>query len=382
MELALDDKPVLKLTSVQEGSLPASVGADSFLPNGLRKLLGASTSEFRYARDSYLLTAIEASKERFDCFAALRNVELEPQLPSRLLFRCDDDSIVARTLRWFDDSKLGDEIRDEPGWPVAGKAKANYHPQEPEKPATLDGMYVTAFRDYLQCPYRFYLRHVLQLKTAHEARSEMDYRAFGSLIHEALENFGKSELRDCEDEREIEEFLQKEVYKIVVRNFDDPQLPTLQMQQQQARIRLRAFARWQTEQCTKQGWKIRFVEQNFREENAFALEVDEKPFRLMGKIDRIDFCERTETWRIVDYKTSNVGKTPEQAHREKDGSWIDLQLPLYRHMIRSLNLEGNLELGYISLPKVSKKTAWSKADWTPEDLHTADLFGLRRDPQH
>ena len=34
-------------------------------------------------------------------------------------------------------------------------------------------------------------------------------------------------------------------------------------------------------------------------------------------------------WLLLDFKTSDSGKKPDPAHRRSDGTWLDLQLPLY-----------------------------------------------------
>ena len=40
---------------------------------------------------------------------------------------------------------------------------------------------------------------------------------------------------------------------------------------------------------------------------------------------------------VVDYKTADRGDKPQQTHRKGD-EWIDLQLPLYRHLVRAAKL--------------------------------------------
>ena len=50
--------------------------------------------------------------------------------------------------------------------------------------------------------------------------------------------------------------------------------------------------------------------------------------RVTGRIDRIDHHPDLG-WRLIDFKSSDSGTTPDKAHRKSD-RWIDLQLPLYR----------------------------------------------------
>lgn len=53
------------------------------------------------------------------------------------------------------------------------------------------------------------------------------------------------------------------------------------------------------------------------------------------------FMPRSNKFRILDYKTGDSGKGPDEKHRRKDKSsgkwqWTELQLPLYRHLLLSV----------------------------------------------
>ncbi|HEY5312471.1 MAG TPA: PD-(D/E)XK nuclease family protein, partial [Pirellulales bacterium] len=118
------------------------------------------------------------------------------------------------------------------------------------------------------------------------------------------------------------------------------------------------------------GWKIAHVECGF-DDNPVPFDVDGKPMQLSGRIDRIDLHEPSGRWMVLDYKTADSPKTPEQAHRH-DGQWIDLQLPLYRQLAAALSAPADLGLGYIVLPKVVAKAGLCEAAWTAEELATAE----------
>ena len=74
---------------------------------------------------------------------------------------------------------------------------------------------------------------------------------------------------------------------------------------------------------------------------------------------------------IFDYKSSNRAEPPDKTHREK-GQWVDLQLPLYRHLAKGMGVAGPFQLGYIALPKDTTQVGELLADWTEEDLADAD----------
>ena len=93
--------------------------------------------------------------------------------------------------------------------------------------------------------------------------------------------------------------------------------------------------------------------------------------QIRGRIDRIDYHEATKRWMVFDYKTSDHVKPPEKTHRAEQG-WIDLQLPLYRHIVKLLGIHEPVSLGYILLPKETEKTKEYCAKWTDSDLEVAD----------
>jgi hypothetical protein len=105
--------------------------------------------------------------------------------------------------------------------------------------------------------------------------------------------------------------------------------------------------------------------------------VDGKPFTVQGRIDRIDYHETQRKLCVVDYKTADSGDKPQQTHRKGD-EWIDLQLPLYRHLVRAAKLPVGvstdlpIELGYIVLPLDLKSVGLILADWDEAMLRSAD----------
>ncbi|MCA9068488.1 MAG: PD-(D/E)XK nuclease family protein, partial [Planctomycetaceae bacterium] len=78
---------------------------------------------------------------------------------------------------------------------------------------------------------------------------------------------------------------------------------------------------------------------------------------------------------ILDYKSSDSGASPEEKHRDKEGNWTDLQLPLYRHLVQAV--EGlpkteSVKLGYIVLPRNTESIGERLAEWTTAELDDAD----------
>jgi ATP-dependent helicase/DNAse subunit B len=149
------------------------------------------------------------------------------------------------------------------------------------------------------------------------------------------------------------------------------------VQIQQLRRRLHAFADQQIYR-NEQGWRIVRSEVEVTAGNCI-FDVDGQPFFLTGRIDRIDQHEVSGDWAIWDYKTSDSGYPPERTHRKRN-EWVDLQLPLYRYLAAHvdegtksiLEVDGKIQLGYVQLPKSIADVRFAPAEWTVEELLTAD----------
>jgi ATP-dependent helicase/nuclease subunit B len=98
----------------------------------------------------------------------------------------------------------------------------------------------------------------------------------------------------------------------------------LLLQERILTARLREVANRQAE-LARDGWRIHAVEDRL---DALLDIPGESPMPVRGRIDRIDHHPELG-WRLIDFKTSDSGKTPDRSHRTRD-RWIDLQLPLYR----------------------------------------------------
>jgi hypothetical protein len=109
--------------------------------------------------------------------------------------------------------------------------------------------------------------------------------------------------------------------------------------------------------------------------------VDGDPVFLSGRVDRIDQHSETGEWRVFDIKTGE--KAPQvRSVRLRDGRWTDLQLPLYRWLLKDLQGRGGesleppaadtaVSLGYLPLPKGDVPIEPDLASWTSEILETA-----------
>ncbi len=377
LELIWNDAPAMIVTGFNEGAIASPVGRDLFLPNALRQRLPLEDNERRLARDSYALGLLAASRRDLHIVAGRRSPENEPLVPSRLLFCCRDGDLPARAMRLFTPANESSRRVLLPGSlrPAVNSGLQVPRPDPLAEP--INEFRVTEFKDYLACPYRYYLRHRLGLDALSDAAEELDPGQFGSLLHEALQGFGTSAAKDSDDADEIRDCLFTLLGELAARQYAEGSQPAVPVQIELAKLRLAEFAKKQARRRSD-GWRIKHVEIKFGQSDdsrpAGEMVVDGTPAALIGRIDRIDEHESSGRWAVLDYKTSEKAEPPRKAHNNADG-WTDLQLPLYRHLIQSLDdcpAADHIELGYVHLPKGLKQVNFTMADWTAAELAAAD----------
>ncbi len=373
LELHLDDAPALIITGVNEGRLPASVTADAFLPDSLRRHLGLTDNARRYARDAYALAAICRSRPSVTLISGRRSAEGDPLAPSRLLLAGPHAQLPARVQRFFRKLPVTTQMIP-PRWGFTGESRIIVPPKAIAPLEPITQLSVTAFRDYIACPYRFYLKHILHLERLDDQGEELDGGAFGSLAHDVLRTFGASDAAKSTDPARIRRTLSDALDDQVRRSFGSEPPPPVRVQVEQLRSRFDALAEKQSKHAAE-GWRIAHTEISFRKTPAL-LDVDGVMFNLTGRIDRIDQHETTGDIAVFDYKTGDQADPPDKTHR-KQGEWIDLQLPLYRRLARVLNATAPVKLGFILLPRSPGDVGFQIADWTDADLAAAEDVAMQ-----
>lgn len=378
LELQLDDAPTLIVTGFNEGNIPASSNGDALLPNELRSELGLMHNDRRSARDAAALTAILHSRPHVTLIAGRHGAEGDPLMPSRLLLRCPKEKLPARVQRFYPENR---PLRIMPiAWSHASENRLLIPPPLPlEKP--FKRLHVTAFRAYLACPYRFYLRYVLGLGAASDEAIELDGAQFGNVMHNVLEAFGQHGPNHSVDSDEVLDFLEQQLADVSLEQFGPDPVATVQIQLEQMRQRLRTFAHWQVSEVA-QGWRI--VPSHTEKRLSATLDVDGETIDIVGRIDRIDCNESNGgVYRVLDYKTSETASAPLAAHcpgtrRRKSADtdsvreieWVDLQLPLYQHLTSQLGITSP-SLGYVRLSKDPRAELLAHADWNQAEIDDA-----------
>ncbi len=364
LDLAFDDAPNLILTGFNEGIVPSSKSSDLFLPNETRRELGLEDARRRFARDACLTSALAASKRNFFVVFGRRSLQNDPKTPSRFAFATTPENVPPRICRFFagggsnDLAELearqlgrpfpkappvadaGNDVENatanadaesvetpiqptstESAEPVLAVGPTSPSPSEAPRPVGFSvpilrttgpapsKMKVTEFRDFLACPYRYFLRRALNLRAAApETTAEMNAAAFGTLAHDALRDFGVApEICDSTDADAISAWLSQRLDVVASRYFNELSSPFVRVQIEQIRSRLDAFARWQA-LWRRSGRQIKFVEASPRSGSITFDVGGGRPVEIFGRLDRIDYDPRENRWFVFDYKTFDTAK--------------------------------------------------------------------------
>jgi ATP-dependent helicase/nuclease subunit B len=381
LELFHEPGSHLILCGMNEGMVPARSGGEPWLGEASRERLGLIKDADRAARDAYhFMSMLEARRDggRVDVICGKSGAGGETLLPSRLLLASDRKDLPERVKLLFREVEL----------PEAGMrwhADWKWTPRAADPPARLN---VTSLGDYLACPFRYYLKHVVRMRSAEPERAEWNARDFGTVAHEVLERWGRdTEAREFEKTEAIHAWLSAELDRVVAEWFGKRVPLAIRIQTESLRNRLLWLSRVQAVNRVE-GWEVIDVERKV-----------ELPVGDANMIDRVDRHRETGKLRVLDYKTGNVDSV-DKAHRKKLGLtsalpahlnldcpavyegeekgktvnflWHNLQLPLYASALVTRG-EALPTPCYFTLRSTAAEVAIH--EWT--DFEAADLDAAR-----
>ncbi|SHJ81709.1 PD-(D/E)XK nuclease superfamily protein [Rubritalea squalenifaciens DSM 18772] len=387
LELIYDPAPHVFLVGMHEGAVPESLPENSFLPENFKESIGMPGAKQRYARDSYLMHALWESRASVDVVVCKVNDAGDPKTVSRLLLRTSGQDLAERVKLLFGEAQ--EKAPNPSAWTRDWKLKIlerdnPYRVEDNEKVRTLSP---SALRDYLKCPFRFYLKRVLKMERYQAGKMELNAMDFGNVVHEVVETFGRDEeIRESTKAQEIAAYFDAVLDRVLESRYGSEPSLAIRIQVESARERLRALAHKQADQRAD-GWRIQHVEFSIGErkegKESLPWQVGGHPVNMV--LDRVDRHEVTGQIRILDYKTSAKAKTPMMAHLTKwveeecrpllgellplatgrgkkliENRWKDLQLPLYAWFaMEHFKSDEIPEIGYINLPKAVSETEFS-----------------------
>ncbi|MCB0339179.1 MAG: PD-(D/E)XK nuclease family protein, partial [Bdellovibrionales bacterium] len=361
LDICFDDAAAVVICGLNEGRVPEVINAHQFLPNNARRALGLTDNSFRLAREDYYLSALTATRSMVGIIAGRRSEEGNPLALSRMLLTKWNIEKAAKVVSMFYEGETNFDNEDT----IQGLKFAQEWPPKPSLTASISEVSVTSIKDYLACPYRFYLKHVLRLGEFDDSLHELDPLKFGSIAHDILAKFSRSDVALSSSASEIKEFLFEQVDLYNASHFGDGALAAVYLQLEILKERFALFSEWQAN-WRAQGWRIEHTELALPRE-VCRFSRDSASIDLRGRIDRIDIHEATNERILFDYKTGNLPQSPEQTHRNKK-EWVDIQLPLYESLLGKAGIVVS-RLGFIPLSADQNQMLEPMfAEWSREDL--------------
>lgn len=325
LEIPYLEADELLVVGFNEGVVPEAVVGHPFLPDALRRKLGLPDNESRTARDRRILSLALAGRDPAAVTFFFHNLDAagDVKKPSRLLFETADDTDLIARVRRFYGLRAGtaeDRAFELPeSWKLALPVPPAHEELLTLSPTRLDR--------YLKCPFTYYLsrKDILGDKRMNDRAEELESFEYGNLAHEALEEWGRSELKDSEDAEAIATFLEERVDALLAARFGTEIPSIVGLQGESVKRRLRHFAPVQVARH-RAGWTVVAVEEK--------LEIRYGSTLFKGKVDRIDYNPTTGAWCVIDYKTwDKAEKEKTETYDANKGVWRSLQLAFYCAML-------------------------------------------------
>lgn len=223
------------------------------------------------------------------------------------------------------------------------KALALFGPERDEKP----GISVSRLESFAGCPMKHFLQYGMNIMP----RQEYEIKAFdiGNIYHDILDRFFKTvsekkmELKEFNDERVLDSLIDKLMIEATEAGRFDFSVAGSKNEYMYEQMKdvIRNNLKIIIYQLSKGRMKPLSTECSFGMKNHDvhsypAYDIEDSPFKLKGKIDRVDVLEEDDQniYRVIDYKS---GKTSFNETKVAEG--LQLQLMVYLSAI--LNSEKN-----------------------------------------
>jgi ATP-dependent helicase/nuclease subunit B len=383
LELYYEPGRHLVMCGINDGKVPARSSGAPWLGETGREMLGLLTDAMRAARDAFLFNAMVTARHadgRVDVICGKAGAGGETLLPSRLLLTTDRSALPLRVKTLFREIEPPEAgLRWHADW------QWNVRQLDPPKRIS-----VTSITDYLACPFRYYLKHVIGMQTPETSRVEWNARDFGTVAHEVLERWGNDlQARELEKPEPLHAWLAAELDRVVAEWFGKHVPMAVRIQTESLRQRLAWLARIQARDRAT-GWQVVDVERK--------VEIPVGDSLIVAKIDRIDRHRESGELRVIDYKTGKVDAV-EKAHRSKiiassvlpahltdspalhpglaagkpvNFRWKNLQLPLYAAALLRRDATMPRPCYFTLGATVGDVAMLEWADFSLADLHAAE----------
>ena len=180
----------LLLLSVEEGNLPRSAYANSFIPETLREAFGMTTQKHRIAVYAYYFYRLVQRCKHLTCVYNESTNEGVQHEMSRFLRQMLAETNIPIKTRWLRSEpkpKVAQPIMVEKTPEVMQHLRHRYDLSLP------DGEHITlspsAINTYMECPMQFYLNNVLRIRREDDPEEGISADIIGNIFHDTAEFF-------------------------------------------------------------------------------------------------------------------------------------------------------------------------------------------------
>ncbi|MCT4616345.1 MAG: PD-(D/E)XK nuclease family protein [Marinifilaceae bacterium] len=300
----LDFKHIIML-SVNEGNLPKTSAAISYIPYNLRKGFGLPTLDFQDSIYAYYFYRMIQRSETINILNTEISDGLNSGEKSRFIYQLKyDNRFELREIK--EDGSIG--VNQKQALSVSKNKRIL------EKLASYtnkNSFSASALNVYLNCPMQFYYQYMLNLKEYDEISEVVDPRAFGEILHYVAELIYTPFMNKQVEKIDIENILKDSNYiRSLITNafaksyfkFDETEAVSINGQNlliyEIIEKYIKKLLNIDKDSCP-------FIISGLELKSKMKVQIDENTsVNLQGIIDRVDI--KDDKYRIIDYKTGQA----------------------------------------------------------------------------
>lgn len=334
------------IPSMNEGLFPKRSEKDLFINQAVRKALGIPYDKERANLYYYYFTELTSGKKEV-CISYVE--EEKRDIRSRFIdFLLDTGAVVDQAKIRLNNTAIE----------IAQREVIKDHDliRSLRNQLSSRGLSPTHLKDYRECPYRFYLRYLLCIQEPKEIIEEAGPAEWGTVIHNALQNFYKYDFPRGIMEKEFEKAksqLYKRLYSALKNKLAHIPKQVSFLDLQMYKKRMDKFLRSDIERF-EEGFRI--VTDKIEKQIMEKIMVNDIEIKLFGYPDRIDV--NNDKYYLIDYKS----KAPSRKKYQIGDDFTEFQLPLYGLMISDGDYSNIGGLAYYEISKDTTFISLVRAD--------------------
>ncbi|MFC2151476.1 PD-(D/E)XK nuclease family protein, partial [Bacteroidota bacterium] len=308
LETRLLDFENLFITSINEGVLPKTEAALSFIPYNLRRGFGLPTIEHQDAIYAYYFYRLIQRAKNVTLIYNSSSDGMQTGEMSRFLYQLkyeSDFDITEKSLRYDINITQPKEIRIEKSEEINKRLSQYFSSNKGTKCLS-----PSALSTFIRCKLRFYFRYLADLKEQDEITEEIDAPLFGNILHEAMDYLYKDFVNIEVSAKDLQK-LAKDKTKLesaINHAFKKEYFKSNKTDYSGKNIIIREVIEKYIYQILKidksiAPFEILSLEDIYEIEIPVNINGTLEKVKLGGKIDRVD--KLNNHIRIIDYKTGN-----------------------------------------------------------------------------